>query len=201
MKSQSGWRVGAVVVVLALACVGVSQAQATNLVVNGGFETGDATGWTLVPAAGGSLMGISGNSNTGSWSFSFGAVGFLDDTLSQQIVPTVAGNSYLIDFWLDHPANDAQNHFNASWDGGTLVDMLNVGAFGYTEFTFTEIATSASTPIQFGSYEVPSWFYLDDVSVTDLGPAGGAVPEPLTMFSAFMAISGLGAYLRKRVRK
>jgi signal transduction histidine kinase len=41
---------------------------------------------------------------------------------------------------------------------------VNPGAFGYTQFTYTYMATGTSTTIQLGFLEPPAFFYLDDVS-------------------------------------
>jgi hypothetical protein len=140
-----------------------------RLLVNGDFETGDLTGWTFTPASSGSLFAV--NSvlpHSGNYAASFGGVTAGSyDTITQTIT-TVPGRQYTLDYWL---ANDREpaNDFRVMW-GSTLVqDILDAQPFGYTHYTFTETATSTSTTISFAGYQVPGYFYLDDVSVTALG--------------------------------
>jgi hypothetical protein len=139
-------------------------AVGSNLLVNGGFETGDFTGWTQ-----------SGNTQsttvatdfprTGTYAADLGptgSLGFLSQTVS-----TTPGQTYTVDYWLDHPySNSVPNEFRVSVGGTTIYDQTNLGNFTYTEFTFTYTATSATTTLQFGFREDPAYFYLDDVSFT-----------------------------------
>ena len=95
-------------------------------------------------------------------------------------------------------ANAAFTPFNlvsVSWGGVTLLSLTNQSSFGYTELTFTETASTASTALlfQFGQHD-GAWF-LDDVSVN---PAGVGVPDagstlPLLSFASL----GLAALRRK----
>ena len=147
-----------------------------NLVVNGGFETGDLTGWTVIPAATGSDYGVTSYApHSGSYSLELGAVGSLDDTVLQSALPTVAGQSYLVDFWLYHPYANSQNDFTASWNGTSLLSLVNTPINSWTEYTYTTTATGPTSTIQFAGRDVPAYYYLDDVSVNPV-----ATPEPST---------------------
>jgi methionine-rich copper-binding protein CopC len=132
-----------------------------NLVTNPGFETGNFVGWTQ-----------SGNTqsttvatdfpHTGTYAADLGpagSLGFLSQTVS-----TTPGQTYYLDYWLDHPyTNSTPNEFRVSVNGTVIYDQTNLGNFAYTEFTFSYTATSATTTIQFGFQEDPAYFYLDDV--------------------------------------
>jgi methionine-rich copper-binding protein CopC len=140
----------------------------SNLVTNGGFETGDFTAWTQSGDTG--STGVTGTfdgtaPHSGSFHAHFGptgSLGFIAQTLS-----TIAGASYTLTFWLSHPYSDstAGTEWLVRVGGTTLRDVQNAGNFGYTQFTFTFTATSSSTVLQFGFLEPPSYFFLDDVTV------------------------------------
>jgi len=170
--------------------------SASNLVMNPGFETGDLTDWTFTAAASGSdfFVGAEG-AHSGTYAAWFGAVTPpYVDTISQ-VLPTVSGDTYTFSFWLQHTPGVDENTFQAYWGGTTVYSVLDIGTFAYTQFTFTEVA-SGPTTIAFAGYEVPSWFQLDDVSVTP-----SAVPEPTALTLAGIAgLAGLAYSLRRRFR-
>jgi methionine-rich copper-binding protein CopC len=151
-----------------LAAFSATLSTSSNLVVNGGFETGNFNSWTQSgdtgsTAVAGTFDGTAPHS--GSFHAHFGptgGLGFIAQTLS-----TIAGASYTLTFWLAHPYSDVGS--GTEWlvrvGGNTLMDVTNAGNFNYTQFTFTFTATSSSTVLQFGFLEPPNYFFLDDVSV------------------------------------
>ncbi len=174
-----------------------SQAHASNLVLNGQFSNLNTynnmpVSWTFTPAQSGSDFYIDTNNLNGLGnSAGFGAVSTYDDTLSQAI-NTTAGDAYRISFNLT--TYDTSNDFSASFGSVT----------GYTEtnavmtdnlISFLATANSSSTLLSFAGLNVPSFNYLQDVSVTQVSttplPASG-----LLMLSALALVGGLA--LRRR---
>jgi hypothetical protein len=163
-------------------CCGAADAQ--NLVTNGGFETGDFTGWTVTPAPTGSWVVVFTNTNaghTGNSMVQFLAFGGIDDLISQNLA-TTPGAPYVVDFWL----RSFQDEFRVDWNGATIFDITpQTAPTTWTEFTAPVTATGATATLRFrgrGS------FFLDDVSV---------VPAPASLAGA--VVLAACAWRRRRV--
>src|SRR5208337_852481 len=99
-----------------------------DLVLNGGFETGDSTGWTLIKATSGSDFRISTGvgsigPQSGSYFAAFGAQGSSDDTIAQTL-STAPHQSYTFSFWLAQSSAAGitiPNDFTAYWNGSPVL--------------------------------------------------------------------------------
>jgi hypothetical protein len=140
----------------------VDTGNPTQLVTNGGFETGSFSGWTQSGNMGATFV-TNSPVHSGTYAGAFGPTGGLG--YITQTLATTAGTTYALDFWLSHPYGSTGTEWLVRVGGTTLMDVHNDGNFGYREFRFTFTATSTSTPLQFGFLEPPAYFYLDDVSV------------------------------------
>lgn len=172
---------------------------ATNLVVNGGFETGDFTGWQTLPALTGSDFFVApADSHAGSFAAWFSAQSNQVDTITQTF-STTPGQNYQFTFYLQNAAIDVPgaptNYFTAAFNGTTVLSLTNMPGGGYQQYTFTNQALSTSLTIKFAGYNQTgaSW-NLDDVAVTPL-PTMPVVPEP----SVFSLVA-LGVLLALRAR-
>lgn len=163
----------------------VQDRQFTLLVGNGGFETGDFTDWhfsgdpTTAFADSIDATDLIGSStfpgindslfvHSGIYGALLGqksSLGFLSQTL-----PTAPGWHYLLSFWLDNPAPGTSNELTACWNGTTLLDQVNLGAFAWTNLHFAVSATGPSALLQFGFRNDSGAFGLDDISVQPLPP-------------------------------
>jgi hypothetical protein len=152
------------------------------LIQNGGFETGGFNGWVYT-----------GDSTYVSVTFSqsyvhsgvygaelgpSGALGYLS-----QNIPTVAGLSYLLSFWLVTPTATS-NEFSVSWDGALICDLTNVTFASWTNFQFIVSAATTNSILQFGMRNDLAYFGLDDISLSPLipptlqfSPASSASPQ------------------------
>jgi hypothetical protein len=179
-----------VAVVLA-ALISSARAASADYVVNGGFETGDFTGWTIS----GDLLGQFGVDNhspyQGTFAAFFGTEG--DMTIISQDIPTIVGATYTLTYALMNEPTQGlpQSNEVAVSFGSASTDQINLAAFDYTIFTLQTVATSTTTTLQFGFRNDNSFFDLDAVSV---------VPEP-----AGLTLLGIGGaivvgYGRRRPR-
>jgi len=162
----------------AVAALSVAQPVKANLITNPGFETGNLSGWTL--PIGFSVLGTTFGIAPHSGSFQAFSGGF--GVLGQSVATTV-GQSYTVDFWAATTTSGTLSVLG----GSTVFNHLFAGPTGYTEFTFTFTAASASSAIQFTTGGI---FLLDDISVTPTGvPDGGTTVSLLGC--ALLGLAGL----------
>jgi hypothetical protein len=172
----------------AAAALSFAHPASANLITNPGFETGDFTGWSKVGGlVAGTINGVSPHSGN------FQAIFSADGLALTQSVATTPGASYTIDFFLAQ-AGGAPNSFSVSWGGSTIFSLTNQSSFGYTEYTFTENASTASTALLFNFTTSQGAWHLDDVSVN---PAGSVPDGGSTVSLLGCALLGLAALRRK----
>lgn len=147
---------------LIFALAGVVAARA-NLIVNGGFETGDFSGWTYSGNPAFSYATSSPAPYDGSYSAQLAVMGG-GASLSQSVA-TTPGQSYTVSFWLEVATGNPPNYFNVSWDGGYLLTATNLAGALWTQYTFDVVATLPTTVFSFGFRNDTSSFYIDDVRV------------------------------------
>jgi hypothetical protein len=144
-----------------------------TLIQNGGFETGDFTGWTQSGNTADSTVSSSSQfAHSGTYGAKMGpggSLGFLAQTL-----PTLAGQNYLLSLWLESPnipGTLTPNEFSITWNGGTLFDQVNIGKIGWTNLQFIVTSASSNTVLQFGFQDDQYYLGLDDVSLAPIPAA------------------------------
>lgn len=148
-----------------------------NIVLNGGFETGDFTDWSLNTNGIGTFVdyGASGiTPHSGTYFAALGqptTVGYISQTL-----PTVPNQSYLLSLWLNSPdvtqipqsgaSVNTPNQFIVSWNGTAFFNQVDIPPItGWTNLQFIVTATDTNTILQFGERVDPWYFGLDDINV------------------------------------
>src|SRR6266513_6171216 len=163
------------------------------IVVNGDFETGTLPPWTDTGDT--SFTGVDGN-NPHSGSFELFAGPSDSDGFIDQVLPTVAGQGYDVSFWLANGDTTGFNRFGASFGSVTLVPEAIQGPFGYTLYSFFNVMPGANADLQFIFYNVPNFFYLDDVCVTPSSgtpsPTPTASPTPTCPIGNYTITTGSG---------
>jgi hypothetical protein len=135
---------------------------------NGGFETGDLTGW------GGDQEGAAVTSDqayvhSGTYGVQLGTVGPLGHLT--QTLATIPGSNYLISLWLNNTNGGSPNEFRVSWNQSLLYYATNMTNLAWTNIQVTVTASTTNDTLQLGFRQDPIYFGLDDVSVTTIGAA------------------------------
>ena len=169
-------------------------------ITNGGFETGDFTGWTQFGDT--TFNGVCDISTcpggfapyAGTYSAYFGPVG--DTGGIFQNVATVVGQQYTLTFYLANQPGGVPNFFDVQFGnaGFTLTDFPV--AFGWTQFTLTNTATSTTTLLEFTFRNDPGYWFLDNVGVS----TSGTTPEPGTLILFGSVLLGIAGVVRRKFR-
>ena len=165
-----------------------------ELVTNGGFETGDLTGWSCT--GGDSCNASSGSPHTGLWNMQgYDNSGFA--TLSQTI-DTILGESYDFSFFSHTNTDVTANVLRYQIGSGAIAGVLRTSSYAQTATSF--VASSASTAISlfFETDGGTGTWRIDDVSVTGAGPGPEPVPVPATLALFGLGLAGLGWSRRKK---
>lgn len=161
--------------------------QAAPLLLNGGFETGDLSGWTVADGA-----PVVTNSEAHTGSFSVAAFG--GDAIRQNFAPVATEDISEFSFWVKRvggPFDFLQLFYG---DGSNEV-LLPSGPFSdWTFFDMTSSLDAGKTLTGFLIYGTTAGpAYLDDFVVN---APGGTVPEPLSLALVSLGLLGVAASRR-----
>src|SRR5271165_176730 len=171
--------------VLAFWALSTTNANAgPNLIVNGGFETGDFTGWTAV-AVSYPIYVTTSPVYAGTYSAQIAGYDYGPDTLTQVVADT-AGQTYDLSFYLYFaPAGPTQLTY-VQWNGATVFSEAAPTVGGFWEHFMTQVVGTGSDSLEFFDANNPGLDYLDNVSLT------AGIPEASTWAMMMLGFAGLG---------
>jgi VCBS repeat-containing protein len=137
-----------------------------TVAVNGGFESGDLTGWIAAPGVSVDPTFIGGE--LGNYAARLSGAGFLE-----QDVATVAGQHYTLSFYVSGDPDASATSFNAYWDGVQILAQTDVVS-GFTRYTFDVVgdALDPTTQLFFDFSGDGTGMFVDQISINPTpGPA------------------------------
>jgi hypothetical protein len=156
-----------------------------ELVVNGGFETGDLRGWTQDSLNESTFVSSRPNPpHSGTFAVQTGSFGSLPDFFWQDL-STTPGATYHVSFWfLKNGGHETQTSLIVSWGrtseimGRIIHFELNSPDHDYVESTIDVVATETTTRLTFFDHNENRLGLdaIDDVSVTLVRSSPGSNP-------------------------
>jgi hypothetical protein len=164
-----------------LAFSAVQPAEAGSLITNGGFETGNFSGWTQSGSMDPKYTAVSNarprSGQYVAWLGPIGTFGYLSQSVS-----TIVGQSYQLQYFL-RTDGGTPNQFDVAINGQTVSIASNVVGSAYVQHLINFVGTGNDN-LKFGFRHDP-WFHnLDDVSVTPV-PTPALLPGLIGMGIAF----------------
>ncbi|HWQ37442.1 MAG TPA: putative Ig domain-containing protein [Burkholderiales bacterium] len=139
-----------------------------SLLVNGGFETGDFSGWSLTlayPYYPHSTVVARIAPQSGTFSVASGQVG-TTDVLSQS-VSSLPDQTYFLEFWLASltPVALPGASFSVHWNGTVVTSLVDVVLSQYTRFQYTVSGAAGGSSLSFVMRNDNDYWLLDNISV------------------------------------
>ena len=171
-----------------------------DIVLNGDFETGDFTSWTL---AGDTNLNYVTSSANFVYNGDYGAAlgqGGAPGTLSQK-VEINTNQLYLLSFWWANLGPSGASQFKVSFNGTNLLAQSNIASFGGVNQQFIVSSPVETNLLQFsfqnnGGYFALDYVYMQPLALTNKAPIITQQPDSqivATGDTAAFNVTALGA--------
>jgi Ca2+-binding RTX toxin-like protein len=155
---------------------GANIVSGDNLILNGSFEGGSATGWQAALGFEAQYAGQLGanEASDGRWYLELDRAGGDQDVIWQDVA-TVAGQTYTLSFDFGARYGGASDAFEVYWNGQLLQSVQQTTQWGWSTATFTVTGTGALDRLEFR--ELPGsdggGAFLDNVRLVSTAAAEG----------------------------
>lgn len=190
--SMRSWRCALALSMPVLALSIAAPSARADLVFNGGFETGDFSGWDWSPAPGSLTEIVSGGAHGGTYQVYVTTDTAAFDELSQSLA-TLPGQQYEISFWLrDAGLPSPTSGFEVWWEGTQVfgIGPVDVPGSDWGLFTVPVTAAGPGSLLRIRTYNADRVHSLDDISVN-------AVPAPGAAVTGGIALAVVGRRRRR----
>ncbi len=143
----------------------ITEDAGPTVAVNGGFETGDLTGYS---SSGVSVDPLFLGGQFGNYTARLSGAGFLE-----QDATTTAGQHYIVSFYVAGDVDASSSSLQVFWDGTQILSQTDL-AGGFTKYTFDLVGDASDPTTQlFFSYGTDgTGLLVDQISITPTpGPA------------------------------
>jgi hypothetical protein len=142
-----------------------------NVVVNGDFETGSLSPWTVFTPPAYTAVAIGGGHLTPGHHLMTGPVGSHD--LISQYLSTDIASTYSLFISVAHDGG-APQYLTVNWNGGAVLDLnsppYGSAAYPYTRFEVDGLVPSGLDIITIEAQQDPAYYHVDDVCIVPTGP-------------------------------
>lgn len=138
------------------------KAPGPELVTNGGFETGDFTGWTQTNASYTSIKAAPNPTRVHTGNYGLEKGDYPTEGFISQVLTTGAGNSYTYKLWI---YGDSGTTVHIYWEG-SVIATISDPAQAWTLYNYSVTATGPTSEIKIGVQDNNAYIGIDDISVS-----------------------------------